>query len=268
MLDRLNGDTRVIGALAAAIAGTGEPHHLDRLIDLVAATLPHDVVTVTRYSTTERPVFLSYRHYSDAMVRQYLDVYYAYDPFYAHWRADQQPGVVSLRRFTDEAAKRGRYIAEFLRQSVIADEVGVLMADGEGACLGIFLDRADRTFTQAEIAAIEAAFPAFAALHALHVRLRGPTGGVRHPIGPQPAAALSEGPMRLPPGLWPELSIRERELAALVLAGHPSAAIARRLRIALGTVKNHRHRIYAKLDITSEREMFLQYFAFHAALSG
>jgi DNA-binding CsgD family transcriptional regulator len=54
--------------------------------------------------------------------------------------------------------------------------------------------------------------------------------------------------------------LRERELVDLILAGHPSATIADRLRITLGTVKNHRRRIYDKLDITTERELFLQYF--------
>lgn len=46
----------------------------------------------------------------------------------------------------------------------------------------------------------------------------------------------------------------------LILAGHPTANIAERLGITVGTVKNHRRRIYEKLDITTERELFLQFF--------
>lgn len=52
----------------------------------------------------------------------------------------------------------------------------------------------------------------------------------------------------------------ERELVQLILAGHPTANIAERLGITVGTVKNHRRRIYEKLDITTERELFLQLF--------
>ena len=37
-------------------------------------------------------------------------------------------------------------------------------------------------------------------------------------------------------------------------------ALAARLGIASGTVKNHRARIYEKLDITTERELFLHFF--------
>lgn len=72
-------------------------------------------------------------------------------------------------------------------------------------------------------------------------------------------ALAGQGPMLLPPGLWPELSAREREVVRLVLAGHPSSGIAVNLGITPGTVKNHRRRIYGKLDITTERELFLQY---------
>ena len=46
----------------------------------------------------------------------------------------------------------------------------------------------------------------------------------------------------------------------LVLAGHPTATIAERLGIIVGTAKNHRRRIYEKLDITTEQELFLQFF--------
>jgi DNA-binding CsgD family transcriptional regulator len=56
-----------------------------------------------------------------------------------------------------------------------------------------------------------------------------------------------------------DLTPREREIVVLVLEGHPSAAIAKRLGIGRGTVKNHRRRLYDKLDITTERELFLRY---------
>src|SRR5262245_2950815 len=56
-----------------------------------------------------------------------------------------------------------------------------------------------------------------------------------------------------------ELTPREREIVVLVLEGHPSATIAQRLGIGRGTVKNHRRRLYDKLDITTERELFLRY---------
>ena len=259
MLGELNGDPRVLTALAAAIAAIGSETHVDRLIDLIGALVDHDRVTVVRYSSSQRPEFVSHRNYSDAMVAKYLETYYVYDPFYAHWRRREEPGVVVLK-----GPSRGPYIADFLGQSVISDEVGVLLADGPGWCLGIFLDRSEGRFAPAEVARLRLRFPVFAALHARDIAARQP--GFRRTLQPsrpgdEPASVRA---LRLPAELWPDLSARERQVVQMMLTGHPTAGIASRLGIAAGTVKNHRRNIYGKLDITTERELFLQYID-HAA---
>jgi DNA-binding CsgD family transcriptional regulator len=247
---------RVLDALGRAISGTGSNDHVERLVDLIAALVPHDLVTVVRYSVTQRPEFLSHRNFSNEMVRKYLELYYPHDPFYRYWRTHRRPGVVPLKRLAGPDVKRGRYIAEFLSQSVITDEVGVLLEDGPGWCLGIFLDRSVHKFRPSEVARLEIRFPIFAALHALDLKTRRP-GFMRTD---QPTA-LAHAPERgIPKGLWPELSSREKQLVELILAGFPTAVISKRLGITVGTVKNHRRRIYEKLDITTERELFLQYF--------
>jgi DNA-binding CsgD family transcriptional regulator len=64
------------------------------------------------------------------------------------------------------------------------------------------------------------------------------------------------------------LTPRERDIVQLILEGHPTAAIAGRLGIGRGTIKNHRKRIYDKLDITSERELFLLYLQWLSGHSG
>jgi DNA-binding CsgD family transcriptional regulator len=61
------------------------------------------------------------------------------------------------------------------------------------------------------------------------------------------------------PSISDALSQREREIVDLVLLGYPNSVIARKLSISRGTVRNHRLSIYRKLDITSERELFLRY---------
>jgi DNA-binding CsgD family transcriptional regulator len=249
-------DRRITDALAGAIAGIGSDRHVDRMVDLIRELVPQDLVTVTRYSTTQRPEFIAHRNFSDEMVARYLDIYYLHDPFFHYWRRHCRPGVVPLRSLAGGHVKRGRYVVEFLAQSVICDEVGVLLDDGTGWCLGIFLDRSHKAFSSAEIARLEGQFPVFAALHALDIKSRQP-GFMRTDQPPAIARKIDE---RLPDQLWPELSSRERQLVGLILAGYPTALIAHRLNISVGTVKNHRRSIYRKLDITTERELFLQYF--------
>lgn len=240
--------------LAAAIASVGTEQHVERLADLVGALVAHDRVTVVRYSATEKPEFISYWNYSDRMVAKYLETYYRYDPFYAQWRAEQRPGVVQL-----SGAPCEPYIAEFLGESVIADEVGVLVQDGPGWCLGVFLDRIAGRFSKQEVQRLTAHFPVIAAIHEVDLKSRAavfrrtsqpPQSGEE----PKPRNPLGDRP-----DLWPELSLREREVVTMILCGHPTRGIARRMGLAPGTVKNHRRNIYSKLDITTERELFLQF---------
>lgn len=241
-------------ALVAAIDAVGSAGHVARLVDFIAALVPHDLVTVVRYSVTERPEFVLHRNYSDEMIEKYLSIYYPHDPFYRQWRERQTPGVVRL-----QAAAPVQYVAEFLVQSVITDELGVLLDDGPGWCLGVFLDRSKGRFSGGDVARLTAQFPVIAALHALDTRTRRPSF---RRTGQRPAKGLSpqQAPSIAARGrLWPELSSREREIVELILAGHPTAGIASKLGLARGTVKNHRRSIYTKLDITTERELFLQY---------
>lgn len=51
------------------------------------------------------------------------------------------------------------------------------------------------------------------------------------------------------------LTPRECEILRHGLRGLSTAAIAKRLDIGAGTVRNHKHRLYSKLDVTSEREI-------------
>lgn len=57
------------------------------------------------------------------------------------------------------------------------------------------------------------------------------------------------------------LTPREAEVVGLVLQGYPNGRIAEKLGLSSGTVKNHRWRLYYKLDITTERELFLRFLA-------
>jgi DNA-binding CsgD family transcriptional regulator len=245
--------------LIALLDAVGTPAYLPRLIDLVAALVPHDRLTVTRYLDHAPPQFLTHRNFSDALVKRYLTVYYLYDPYYAYCRQARKPGIVPLAAFGLRDLKRGRYIAEFLRQSVIKDEVGLLLNDGPEAMLGIFLERATRSLSRRDIGKLTQAFPQLAAIHALQRRVTASAGTSLRRVAAQPAAPVPRAPGKLPDGLWPDLTIRERELVGMILAGHPPQAIAARLGISAGTVRNHRQNIFRKLDITSEREVFLQY---------
>jgi DNA-binding CsgD family transcriptional regulator len=145
-----------------------------------------------------------------------------------------------------------------------------LLIDRDGARI-----HADRSWREAERdAEVRRAMADLSTRSSGHVALSG--GRVLH-VGPlEPDFPLAPGgriyaierlglapaplsPRTLIARFGQQLTPREKDIVVLVLEGHPSATIAKRLGIGRGTVKNHRRRLYDKLDITSERELFLLY---------
>jgi DNA-binding CsgD family transcriptional regulator len=59
------------------------------------------------------------------------------------------------------------------------------------------------------------------------------------------------------------LTPREREIVTLILKGHSSISIAALLSLSPETVKVHRRRIYAKLNISSQAELFRVFLTEH-----
>lgn len=102
---------------------------------------------------------------------------------------------------------------------------------------------------------------------------------IRSPLaadfGAAPGGLCDQIVMQAAPGLgsspdtWlAPLTQRERQIVSLTLEGHPIASIAKRLGVRPGTVKNHRLRLYQKLDITTERELFLTHMQHLRPLGG
>ncbi|MEA2780742.1 MAG: hypothetical protein QOK29_2286 [Rhodospirillaceae bacterium] len=74
-------------------------------------------------------------------------------------------------------------------------------------------------------------------------------------------APAEPGQPTLPASLAEGLTRREQEIVELMLQGYATKSIAETLGLSRGTVKNYRQRIYDKLDITTEREIFLSFIA-------
>ncbi len=83
-----------------------------------------------------------------------------------------------------------------------------------------------------------------------------PCGSVEtiEPLGLSPIAPSK---ITIPDRLGRLLSRREQDIVGLMLRGYPTKLIAGRLGLTQGTIKNYRRRIYDKLDVTTEREVFL-----------
>jgi DNA-binding NarL/FixJ family response regulator len=57
-----------------------------------------------------------------------------------------------------------------------------------------------------------------------------------------------------PPEVFPDLTGREREILALIAAGHTNAEIAEKLVVSLKTVRNHVSNIFSKLQVADRAQ--------------
>lgn len=238
---------------ARAIDQLGMPGFYDRLLDLLAATAPHDLAALVRYSRTAPPDLILPRIKPTPAMLAYYHHFYAYDPFYTHWAQGGSAGVFRLRAM-DKGIGRSRYAREFLTAMAIHDEIAVFLPPLANASPTLILDRAEGCFTAAEVGRVQRLFPLLAALQNRHIASLGDADPVLLPVAlPQPKG--------LPETMAGALTDREQQVVLLTLQGYPVIGIASKLGLSRGTVKNYRLAIYRKLDITTERELFGQYMA-------
>ncbi len=324
--------------LEAVSQALGSATFEQRLADFLGQMIPHDMMTIARYSVVGPPEFLAHTaNYPSELVQRYLELYHLFDPYASYWSETRKPGPVFLRDLSSGQRKVGRYIREFLPESGIIDEMGIFLPPLAGSSLAFFFENVGRRFAKSERALLDALFPLAANLYKAHLAVlfsTSPTDQTASPAADQPMlitdeagrslwattswAALSastraqiealarHGADRtlqirslddgntlltepLPAGTGGEMQLlwvvrardklathadplvagmqvfdsaltpREREIVELVLKGYPTSLIAEKLALSRGTVKNHRRRIYHKLDITTERELFLMF---------
>jgi DNA-binding CsgD family transcriptional regulator len=183
---------------------------------------------------------------------------YRVDPIYRLCRNERGQGVKDLTEISTPQELAGDYFKIFLRLTGMADDLAILFPVDERASVGLVFERRTR-FLRHEIAEMHALFPLLDSLHRLHQNLSRPTG---RRARQDPGLPPIDYRKAVDAYLRAELTPRERDIVGLVLLGYPTAKIAARLKLSVNTIKNHKKRLYNKLDITTERELFLGFVNF------
>lgn len=176
---------------ARAIDRLGAADFYDRLLDILGAAAPHELAALVRYSKSAPPDLIIPRIKPTEAMRDYYHHFFAFDPFYTHWKGGGEIGVFQLRAL-DPGIGRSRYAREFLMAMAIHDEIAVFLPPIGEASPTLILDRASRSFTPAELGKVRRLFPLLAALHRRHLSIFVSSGidPVTSPIG-------QERPLRL-----------------------------------------------------------------------
>ena len=155
---------------AYAIDRLGTGSFYDALLDILGAAAPHDQAALVRYSRAAPPDLIIPRMEPTEAMMAYYHHYFAFDPFYVHWKNGFETGVYRLRAM-DAGIGRSAYAREFLTAMAIHDEIAVFLPPIGDASPTLILDRTDGNFLTSEVTRIRRLFPLLAALHRRHLSI-------------------------------------------------------------------------------------------------
>lgn len=225
------------------------------MTDAVAAVVEHEGTCLIAFHNNARPEVLHHtlepageQHY----LERYLAGPYLLDPLYQLAIRDSKP---TLCRFRDELPDRFRaseYYRQYCDRTHLRDEMDFLLQVNEHTTLALVVARRNHRFTRAELRRLELIEPTVrAAMRRIwHSQVTGQADNGKNDDFHQ---HLTECFDRFGENVLTE---RERQISQLLLRGHSSKSIARELNIAPGTVMVHKRNLFAKLDISSQYELF------------
>lgn len=184
---------------------------------------------------------------------------YLLDPFYNHFLAGGREGCLRLGDLAPEGFLRSEYFSSYYRHLEVGDELGLLteIDAGSSAHVSLTRRRGEPRFTTRDVEWLAAAAPvarrALRRMAAEAMPANAPAARAAHALHDSLQAAYRNFGASV-------LTERERDVVHLLLQGNSAKAIARALAISPDTARNHLKRIYPKLSVSSQAELFALFF--------
>ena len=178
----------------------------------------------------------------------YLNGLYVLDPFFQACREGYASGVYRLEEVAPDHFRQSEYFLNDFHDNVLEDEVQFILQLPGAGTLSLSLGM-QRRFSAEETGLLTTLAAWVLPLMQQHWQ----QSTQRVPAAQAMASQIRDALSHFGCGV---LSDRELEVARLVLRGFSSKAMAERLNISPDTVKVHRRHLYAKLDISSQPELF------------
>lgn len=248
-MERLRPDP--VARIAKAVTAVGSEGFPEALACLCFCLTNCDSLFISLFSQGNPPRQLYSNLNAEATRRTvgpYLSYAYLLDPFHELFKSGIGTKVVSLNECAPDDFRSSEYYHEFYSEIGLRNEVSAFVDAGQGSSIVLSLGQRGAGTGQAMVPMAELAdlLPVIAALCTRHWPNAAADPGAGNP---QVSLAFE----RFQAG---KLSPREGEIVQLMLKGHSTKSIARLLGNSPETVKMHRKRIYAKLEISSQGELF------------
>ena len=262
MTDKYLGTNEWYTLLAKLVKHTGDqkcPHLLAKACQRVSG---YNSTLITAYPRNRRPVYI----YSNLPANQinhtltpYFDGAYLLDPFYALCQNEAPNGIYRLADLAPDEFYESEYYHSYYEATQLRDEAGLLIRVTPDLYIVVSLglraeDALNPTIRFKDLQTISAMLVSiceqFWSGHSIGMEMLGGAVDCNQPLYGE---SLDRTFMNFGRDY---LSERECEVIRLILKGHSSKSIARVLDISPDTVKVHRKRFHAKLNVSSQAELF------------
>ncbi len=253
-----------LSMLGRSIDAIGDEAFPQILVDALKSLTDFDYSVVFAYYQSERPFCLFHTFSPEKriiFVDDYLKGPYLLDPFFKACGRHVDTGLYRLREIAPDRFYQSEYYRSYYVQTGLSDEICYTFYLPKGVAVVISLMRSGESsrYSAREVRLLESVVPIVVSLAQRHWQdipekfdLETAAGELyeeRSLIENTVSTLFSK---RITP--------RETQVVAQVLEGHSSDSIAKDLGISVGTVRIHRRNIYAKLQISSQQELFSIFF--------
>lgn len=247
-------------ALGTLLSLAGTHQFCDVFTETVHRLVPFDYTVSFAYSGPGKPVCMHHTFgpkQFDIHVREYEIGPYLLDPFYKATANGIRSGIHKMAELAPDQFYKSEYYKSYYVQTGPVDEIAFFTQGKDGWTVVTSLMRAAirPSFSAHDLRTLRVAEPLLRRIAELHwrtderLKAASQMEDDKEVLRRTVQDALEA--RRMPP-----LTPRELQVVGLVLEGHSSESIANLLGISAGTVRIHRKNIYAKMRISSQRELF------------
>ena len=252
--------------LAAIIPEMGSERLPSLLVRMLKSLVPFDNAVILHYRHDEQPR-LVYNDIPPPELEKQIDTFvngaFLLDPFYRAAIDDRASGLHRLSDLAPSGFEETEYYRSYFRYTEIKDEIGFIIHLSADQFINISMGRVtfSQPFNRTHIGVLEDIAEVIATVCKLQwAAENGPQQAPENKLPGQLDSALKHFGTAY-------LTDRETQVVQLFLHGHSTKSIAERLGISPETVKLHRKNSYAKLDVSSQAELFHLFIDSLASLS-
>jgi DNA-binding CsgD family transcriptional regulator len=258
------GNATWISLLSRCIDSIGGDQFSDNLLGALKSITDFDYSVSFAYHQNEKPICLFHTFTPGervVFVDDYLKGPYLLDPFFKACERKVDSGLYRLRDIAPDRFLQSEYYRSYYVRTGLAEEICYIFYLLNDVAIAISLMRSGESqrFSAREFRLLESVASIVSSLAQRHWQAVPDwfeTDASKREPDENPAIIENTVGAIFGSRITP----RETQVVAQVLEGHSSESIAKSLGISTGTVRIHRRNIYAKLDISSQQELFSIFF--------